>query len=77
MSLIEEITFINQNMQIPSAVAADIRAREVENIEFKQILSKEKERKVEGVNSIEGVKKILPINDEKTNDEMKHIDEYA
>ena len=74
--MIDNITLINQNMQVPSAVAADIRAREIESRETQKIKAEEKERRVEEVDEVEEIEKVLPV--ESTKGEMekniKHID---
>ena len=76
MGLIHEVTFINQNMQVPSTVAADAVARTVGSEEVKKIIAKEKERKVQEVREIEEIEKILPEDDskEEVEREIKHLD---
>ena len=75
MSLIHNITWINQNMQVASTVAAEHVAREVVSREFQKILNEEKTRKVEEVKEVEKVEEILPNNDAKREVEAKkHID---
>ncbi|EDM23270.1 hypothetical protein FE773_03090 [Caminibacter mediatlanticus TB-2] len=77
MSLIHNITWINQNMQIVSAVASDYVAREVVSKEFQKVLNEEKERKVEEIKEVEKIEEILPDDDEKRiieKDAQKHID---
>ncbi|WP_457563628.1 hypothetical protein [Caminibacter pacificus] len=77
MSLIHNITWINQNMQVASMVAADSVAREVVSREFQKILSAEKERKVEEIEKVEKSEEILPDDDSRREVEkeaQKHID---
>jgi len=74
--LIHNITWINQNMQVASTVAADYVAREVISREVQKITNAEKQRKIEDVKEVEEVEKILPEDDskEKIEREIKHID---
>ena len=76
MGLIGQVTFINQNMHVPSVVASDYVAREVISEEIKKIASKEKEDKVTKVKEVEKVEKILPEDDskEEIEREIKHLD---
>ena len=77
MSLITNITWIHQNMQIASTMAADHVAREVVSKEFQKILNEEKERKVEEIREIEKTEEVLPDDDAKRQVEKeakKHID---
>ncbi len=76
MSLIGEVTFINQNMHIPAAVYADSLAREHISKEFQRIINEEKERKIEEIREIEKSEKILAEGDlkEDTDREIKHLD---
>ena len=76
MGLIGQITFINQNVQVPSAVAADAVARTVGSEEVKKIIEKEKELKVTKVKPVEEIEKILPDDDlkEDVEREIKHLD---
>ncbi len=73
--LIHNITWINQNMQVASTVAADYVAREVVSKEIQKITNAEKERKIEDIKEVEEVEKILPEDDskEKIKREIKHI----
>ena len=75
MGLIGQITLINQNMHIPSIIAADHIAREVVSEEVKKISAKEKEDKVEEIKEVEAVEKILPEDDskEEIEREIKHL----
>lgn len=74
--MINNITWINQNMQVPSTVAANFRAREIEKMDTKRIETAEKENRVEDVEEIEEVEKVLPIESAKEviDKENKHID---
>jgi len=76
MSLIHNITWVNQNMQIASTMAADHIAREVVSKEVQKILNEEK-KQVEEVKEVESIEKILPDEDAKREVEkeaQKHID---
>ena len=77
--IIDNITWINQNMQIPSSVAADFRAREIEKAEIKKIEAQEKEDKVEDVDNVDEVEKVLPVESAKEiiNKDTKHFDVYV
>jgi len=76
MSLIGEVTFINQNMHIPAIVYADSLAREYISKEFQRIINEEKERKIEEIREIEKSERILAEGDlkEDTDREIKHLD---
>lgn len=76
MGLIGEVTLINQNMHVPSVVAADHIAREVISEEIKKLSEKEKENKVEKIKEVEEIEKILPEDDsrEEVEREIKHLD---
>jgi len=76
MGLVGQITLINQNMHVPSVIAADHVAREVVSEEIKQLNAKEKEIKVQKVKEVEKLEKILPDDDAKENveREIKHLD---
>ncbi len=74
MGVIGQITFINQNMHIPSMVASDYIAREVISEEIKKITAKEKEDKVTEVKKVEKIEKILPEDDSKEEVKIKHLD---
>ena len=76
MGLIGQITFINQNVQVPSTVAADAVARTVGSEEVKKIIEKEKEVKVTKVKPVEEIEKILSDDDSKEDikREIKHLD---
>ena len=76
MGLIGQITLINQNMQVPSTIAADAIARSVGSEEVKKIIEKEKELKVKEVKPVEKMEKILPEDDSKEDveREIKHLD---
>ncbi len=78
MGLIGQITFINQNVQVPSTVAADAVARTIGSEEVKKIIEKEKEVKVTKVKPVEEIEKILSDNDSKEDveREIKHLDIY-
>ena len=76
MSLIHNITWVNQNMQIASTMAADHIAREVVSKEVQKILNEEK-KQVEEVKEVESIEKILPDEDAKREvqkEAQKHID---
>ena len=76
MGLIGQITLINQNMHIPSIIAADHVAREVISEEIKKLNQKEKEDKVEEIKEVEAIERILPEDDskEEVEREIKHLD---
>ena len=76
MSLIGQVTLINQNMHVPSTIAADHVAREIGSEEVKKLIAKEKEIKVEKVKEVEELEKILPDDDskEEVEREIKHLD---
>jgi ribosomal protein S13 len=77
MSLIGEITLINQNTHVPAVVAGDYVAREVVSKEVQKLLNKEKELKVNEVKEVEEIEKILPEDDAKEEVEREiknHID---
>ena len=76
MNLIHNITWINQNMQVASTIAADHIAREVVSKEVQKILNEEK-KQVEEIKEVESIEKILPDEDAKREVEkeaQKHID---
>jgi hypothetical protein len=76
MNLIHNITWINQNMQIASTIAADHIAREVVSKEVQKILNEEK-KQVEEIKEVESIEKILPDEDAKREiqkEAQKHID---
>jgi hypothetical protein len=77
MSLISEITLINQNQHVPSIIASDIMAREVVSRELQKLTAEEKERKVEDLRPVEEIEKVLPDEDNKEQIEKeakRHID---
>jgi hypothetical protein len=77
MSLISEITLINQNQHVPSIIASDIMAREVVSRELQKLTAEEKERKVEEVRPVEEIEQVLPDEDNKEQVEKeakRHID---
>ncbi len=77
MSLISQVTLINQNAHIPSAVLSDYYAREIVSKEFQKIINEEKERKVEDIKAVEKVEEIFPDDDTKREVEkeaQQHID---
>jgi hypothetical protein len=63
--IIQNITWINQNSNVPSIIVADQIAREVVSKEFQKILEEEKEIEVKEVRPVEEIEKILPEEDEK------------
>jgi len=77
MSLISQITLINQNQHVPSVIASDIMAREVVSKELQKLIEKDKELKVEEIRPVEEAEKILPDEDAKEQIEKeakRHID---
>ena len=74
--MIDNITLINQNMQVPSSVAADFRAREIEKTETKKIEEEEKENRINEVDEVEEIEKVLPVENAKAviGENIKHID---
>jgi len=76
MSLIGQVTLINQNMHVASAIAADNIAREHISKETQKIINEEKELKVKEVRPVEEVEKILAEDDskEEVEREIHHID---
>jgi hypothetical protein len=76
MSLIGQVTLINQNMHVASAVASDNIAREQISKETQKIINEEKELKVKDVRPVEQTEKILPEDDskEEIERENRHID---
>lgn len=76
MGLIGQVTFINQNMNVASTVAADHVAREVGSEEVKKLMAKEKEVRVEKIKEVDKIEKILPDDDskEEVEREIKHLD---
>jgi hypothetical protein len=71
MGFISEVTYINQNMHVPSAVMADAMAREQFSNQFKRLLAKEKKEKVEEVREIE---KTAEVSTDIAKDEEKEKD---
>jgi hypothetical protein len=66
--MIHNITWINQNVSIPSLVTSNYIAREVLSKEFEKIVNQEK---------IDDVKKIRPVEEVskvKESDNKKHLD---
>jgi hypothetical protein len=76
MSLIGQVTLINQNMHVASAVAADNVAREHVSREVQKIINEEKELNVKEVRPVEEAEKILAEDDskEEVERESKHLD---
>ncbi|WP_456479530.1 hypothetical protein [Nautilia sp.] len=76
MSLIGQVTLINQNMHVASAMAADNVAREQISKETQKIINEEKELKVKEVRPVEESEKILAEDDskEEIERESRHID---
>ena len=76
MSLIGQVTLINQNMHVASIVAADNIAREQISKDTQKIINEEKELKVKEVRPIEESEKILAEDDSKEEIERKtkHLD---
>ncbi len=77
MSLIHNITWINQNVNVASLVASESVAREIISKEFQKIINKEKERKVDEVKEVEHIEEILPDEDSKRQiqkEAQRHID---
>ena len=76
MSLIGQVTLINQNMHVASMVAADNIAREQISKDMQKIINEEKELKVKEVRPVEESEKILAEDDskEEIERETKHID---
>ena len=76
MSLIGQVTLINQNMHVASAMAADNMAREQISKETQKIINEEKELKVKEVRPVEEMEKILAEDDskEEVERENRHID---
>jgi len=76
MSLIGQVTLINQNMHVASAMASDNIAREQMSKDVQKIINEEKELKVKEVRPVEESEKILPEDDakEEVERETKHID---
>ena len=71
MGFIGEVTFINQNMHIPSAVMADAMAREHLNVQFNRELSKVKDDKIKEVREVEESAEVS-TNTTKQEEEEKH-----
>jgi isoaspartyl peptidase/L-asparaginase-like protein (Ntn-hydrolase superfamily) len=65
MSLIGNITWINQNTQISSIVIAENVARDVVSKEVQKVLEEEKELKVKKVTPVEESEKTLTEDDKK------------
>jgi len=76
MSLIGQVTLINQNMHIASQFAADNVAREQLSKDTQKIINEEKELKVKEVRPVEESEKILAEDDskEEIERENRHID---
>jgi hypothetical protein len=76
MSLIGQVTLINQNMHVASIVAADNIAREQISKDTQKIINEEKEIKVKKIRPIEESEKILAEDDSKEEIERKtkHLD---
>jgi len=77
MSLIGQVTFINQNSHIPSIIAAENVAREHFSKEIQKIINEDKELKIREVRPIEESEKILPEESKKREIEQEaknHID---
>ncbi len=76
MSLIGQVTLINQNMHVASAMAADNVAREQISKETQKIINEEKELKVKEVRPVEKAERILAEDDSKegVERENRHID---
>jgi hypothetical protein len=76
MGLVGNVTWINQNMTIPSVVASDMVAREVVSKEVQKVINEEKELKVSKVKPVEEVEHILKEDDskEEIESEIRHID---
>jgi hypothetical protein len=76
MSLIGQVTLINQNMHVASIVAADNIAREQISKDTQKIINEEKELKVKEVRPVEESEKILAEDDskEEIEREAKHFD---
>jgi hypothetical protein len=76
MSLIGQVTLINQNMHVASIVAADNIAREQISKDTQKIINEEKELKVKEVRPVEESEKILAEDDskEEIERESKHLD---
>ncbi len=71
MSLIHNITWINQNVNVVSLIASDSVAREIASKEMQKIINEEKELKVKEVRPVEESEKILAEDDSK--EKIKHI----
>lgn len=76
MSFIGQVTLINQNMHIASAVASDNVAREQLSKDAQKIINEEKELKVRKIRPVEESEKILAEDDskEEIERESKHLD---
>ena len=77
MSLIGQVTFINQNSHIPSIIAAENVARGHFSKEIQKIINEDKELKIREVRPIEESEKILPEESKKREIEQEaknHID---
>jgi len=76
MSMIGQVTLINQNSHVPSVIVSDQIAREVVSKEVQKLNEEEKELKVREVRPVEETEKILAEDDskEEVEREIKHID---
>jgi len=76
MSLIGQVTQINQNMHVASVVASENIAREQLSKDVQKIINEEKELKVKEVRPVEQSEKILAEDDskEEVERETKHLD---
>ncbi|HIQ50940.1 MAG TPA: hypothetical protein EYH54_03125 [Nautiliaceae bacterium] len=77
MSLIGQITFINQNSHIPSIIAAENVAREKFSKDVQKVMNEEKEIKIREVRPVEESEKILAEDSKKREIEQEaknHID---
>ena len=76
MSLIGQVTLINQNMHVASAMAADNIAREQISKDMQKIINEEKELEVKEVRPVEESEKMLAEDDskEEIEREAKHFD---
>lgn len=75
MSLIGQITLINQNIHIPSVLASDYVAREIISKEIQKLEAMEKEEKVKEIKEVDKIEKI-PADDDVREDferEIRHI----
>ncbi len=70
MGFISEVTYINQNMHVPSAVMADAVAREHLHTELQRLIDKEKEEKTKEVRKIEDLSDVSSNFDKQKEEEM-------